>query len=240
MPSQNNSDSAFRILKGDFMKHFKRVITLILALSALILPSCSKDNVETFHGIIFPISLYEDIIIEEGFLYTGAFPEDGSFDEKKDVFALKISNNSSKDIRLLRIYVTTSQKEMLFEITTLPAKSKLTVLEKNAQTLSSNEKIADFHAENRVDFENPVSLMKNTFELMTPNSVFNIKNISDKDIPSDIYVYYKKIDENGHYFGGITFRSKTVGLKSGELKQIPASHFSGSDSEVVFIDYAGE
>lgn len=28
------------------------------------------------------------------------------------------------------------------------------------------------------------------------------------------------------------------GLKAGELKQLPASHFDLSDSEVIFIDYA--
>ena len=68
--------------------------------------------------------------------------------------------------------------------------------------------------------------------------MFNIKNISSEDISTDVYVYFKKTDENGDYFGGITFRSNAGSLKAGEFKQISAPHFIKENSEVLLVDYA--
>ena len=114
------------------------------------------------------------------------------------------------------------------------------VFEKSGQTLSKDEKILDISGENRVNFEKPIGLQRETFELDVHDKVINVRNISKNDIESDIYLYYKKKDIDGSYFGGITFRSKIGGLKAGELKQIPASHFALTDSEVIYLDYAGE
>ena len=69
--------------------------------------------------------------------------------------------------------------------------------------------------------------------------MLNIKNISGSDIGSDIFVYYKNIDENSDWYGGITYRTVAGGgLKVGELRQLPASHFKKESSKVVFVTYA--
>ena len=112
------------------------------------------------------------------------------------------------------------------------------MLEKNAQTLSYNEKILQIREENKVFFEQKLSLESENFEITPLNSVFNIKNISNKNFSSDVYVYFKKTDADGNFFGGITFRSNAGKLKTGEFKQIPASHFTQEDSEVLFVSYA--
>ncbi|MBQ2903069.1 MAG: hypothetical protein IJE48_01585 [Clostridia bacterium] len=223
------------------MKLFRKVSVLILVSVMIVLSACdSKKEAETFHGVIFPVSVYSDVFVEEAVIRTSDFPEDGSFEEKKDVLTLKVRNEADKAIQLLRIKVTTDQKEMLFEITTLPANMAVNVFEKNGHTLSKGEKIVDISGENRVDFEKAIGLQRETFELDVHDKVINIRNISKNDIESDIYLYYKKKDKDGSYFGGITFRSKIDGLRSGELKQIPAPHFALTDSEVIFLDYAGE
>ncbi len=220
------------------MKKLRVILAVLIAVFALGLGGCKpKDNAETFHGVELPFPVYSDIIIEDSYLYTGQFPEDGSFSQKENVFAIKVSNESDKDLRLLRIVAVTDKKEMLFEITTLTAGSKITVFEKNGQTLEENEKIIDFKPQNRVDFEHNISIKEEKIELMTMDRVLNIKNISGKDISADVFVYYKKIDENGDYFGGITFRSRAQGLKNGELKQLPASNFDVQNSKVIFVDY---
>lgn len=222
------------------MKFFKKIIAVVLVFCLFLLTGCADTKVlKNQNGTAFPVNIYEDVTVEEGFLYSGEFVEDGSFEEKKDVFALKVKNNSDKDIQLLRIYVVTDQNEFFFEITTLPANSGVTVLEKNAQTLSEDEKIVEIRGENRVDFMKPLSLHSDIFLLTAPESVFNIQNISKGEISSDIFVYYKKMGEDGYFFGGITFRSKADGLKPDELKQIPATHFNLDDSKVIFIDYEG-
>lgn len=217
------------------MKHIKKIVAILLCLSFFSLAGCGS----TKYGKALPIDADIDISIEDCFLYSGEFVEDGSFEEKEDVAAIKVKNNSNKAIRLARIYITTSEKELFFEITTLPAGATVTALEKGAQTIKWNEKIKEVRVENRVDFAKPLSLHEDIFLLQANDKTINIKNISKKKIKSDIYVYYKNKDADGNYFGGITFRTKADGLKPDEIKQLPASHYQKADSEVLFVDYAG-
>ncbi len=217
------------------MKHIKKIVAVLLCLSFLSFAGCKQ----TKYGKNFPIDADTVISVEDCFLYSGEFVEDGSFEEKEDVAAIKVKNNSNKAIKLARIYITTSKKELFFEITTLPAGATATVLEKGAQTIKWNEKIKEIRVENRVDFEDKLSLHEDVFLLQANNQTINIKNISNEKIDSDIYVYYKNKDADGNYFGGITFRSKADGLQPGEIKQLPASHYQKADSEVLFVDYAG-
>lgn len=223
------------------MKLFKKMLALLLVTATLVLAACNKVvEAETFHGVVFPVAVYTDVYVESGFLSTVDFPEDGSFEEKKDVFGLTVKNDSVKTIQFLRIKVTTDRKEMTFEITTLPGNMAVNVFEKSGQTLEKDEKILSIKGENRADFGKSISLQQDTFELVANDKVINVRNISDKDINSDIYLYYKKKDTDGNYFGGITFRARINGLRSGELKQVSVSNFALSDSEVIFLDYAGE
>jgi hypothetical protein len=90
-----------------------------------------------------------------------------------------------------------------------------------------------------VDFSTNVSLRENQFLIQANDKTINIKNISATDYESEIYVYYKQKDDDGNYFGGITFRTKANGLGVDEIQQLPASHFVVGGSEVVFVDYAG-
>lgn len=225
------------------MTSIKKFLSVLLVMTFVFLGGCAdifhKDDAsDTFHEATLPTVLSKELLITEAFLYSGEFPEDGSFRKEKDVFALKVVNRSSKDLKLVRILVTTDKKECLFEITTLPSQKAVTVLEKNAQTLSYNEKILQIREENKVFFEQKLSLESENFEITPLNSVFNIKNISNEDFSSDVYVYFKKTDADGNFFGGITFRSNAGKLKTGEFKQIPASHFTQEDSEVLFVSYA--
>jgi hypothetical protein len=228
------------------MKNLKKVLPVLLVFIIAFFGGCANkpDNNNgnaaqeiIFHSKEFPAMLSEDLTITKAFNYDGEFPEDGTFKQENDVFALKVVNNSDKTIQLVRIYVTTDKNECLFEITTLPGKKTVTVFEKNAYSLSEDEKILEIREENKIFFEQSLSLNRDKFEITTLDSVLNIKNISQQDVTSNVYVYFKKKDADGNYFGGITFRSNAGGLKAGEFKQIPAPHFSKADSEVLFVDY---
>lgn len=225
------------------MTGIKRILSVLLVMTFVFLGGCAgilqkNEEPDTFHEAQLPVSLGNDLVITGAFLYSGEFPEDATFREEKDVFALKVVNRSSKDLQLVRIYVTTDKKECLFEITTLPSQKAVTVLEKNAQTLSHDEKIIQIREENTIFFEQKLSLHSEKFQITEHDRVLNIKNISNEDLSSDVYVYYKKTDADGSYFGGITFRSNAGKLKKDEFRQIPASHFSKEDSEVLFVGYA--
>ena len=163
------------------MNLFRKVSAFLIASVMMFLAACSSTKEpETFHGVVFPVSVYSDVVIEEAFVRTAEYPEDGSFEKKKDVFALKVRNESDKAIQLLRIKVTTDKKEMLFEITTLPVNMSVNVFEKSGQTLSKDEKILEISGENRADFEKPVGLKREIFELDVHDKVINVKNDNEE------------------------------------------------------------
>ncbi len=222
------------------MKSIKKIIAVFLCLNVILLCGCTtkKKEENKIYGYEFPVAVYDGISVEDCYLYSGEYIEDASFENCENVVALKVKNTSLTDIQLIRIKVTTDAKEMMFEITTLPAGATVTVLEKSKQTIAENEKIVGFDYENRVFFEKNISLKEDVFLLQANLKTINIKNISKNEIESDIYVYYKKKDADGNYFGGITFRTKADGLKPDEIKQLPASSFDPDNSEVLFVDYA--
>lgn len=225
------------------MKNFKRIFALLLCLCIVMLSACQDSNKPdsqpkvTLYGYQFPAVL-DDITIEKCSLYSGEYIEDASFENCENVAALTVKNNSEKDIQLLRIKLQTQSKDMLFEVTTLTAGSTATVLEKTKQTLTEEDKIYSLTIENRADFSENVSLKDKDIFIQGNLKTINIKNISNKDIENDIYIYYKKKDENGNFLGGLTFRTKAEGgIKAGEIKQLPADSFDPADSVVVFVDY---
>ena len=227
------------------MKNIKRIIAVFLCLSIALLCGCSNETTQNppvtgvNSGYAFPATIFEGVSVEECFLYTGEYIEDASFENCENVVALKVKNSSLNDIQLIRIIIKTDGKEMMFEISTLLAGETVTVLEKSKQTMGENEKIVEISYENRVYFEENVSLKEDIFLVQGNLATINIKNISDTEIGSDIYVYYKRTDADGNYFGGITFRAKVEGgLMPDEIKQLPASNFDPYNSEVLFVEYA--
>lgn len=228
------------------MRKLKKVLPVFLIFILILLGSCTNNvdgNKETtttkstFCGKEFPFAVSEDIEITDAFAYTGEFPEDGSFSIKDYVFALKVKNNSEKDLQLVRFFVTTDKGDYSFEVTTLPSDKSVIVLEKNGAKVSDDERIMEIRQENIVFFEKKLSLNSDKFEITPLDKVINIKNISQQDVTSNVYVYFKVKNINGDYLGGITFRSNAGTLSAGEFKQIPASHFSKKNCEVLFVDY---
>ncbi len=225
------------------MKNIKKFIAVFLCLSIIMLCGCNTDNKSVeeqklLYGFKFPVVLYEGISVEECYLYSGEYPEDGSFKACENVVALKLINNSATDIQLMRINVTTNLKTMAFNVTTLLAGSTVVVLEKSKQTMSEDEKILSIECVNKLDYTANVSLCEDIFLVQGNLATINIKNISKTEIKSDIYVYYKRKDADGNYFGGVTFRAKAEGLKPDAIKQLPAANFDPQNSEVLFVDYA--
>lgn len=223
------------------MKIIKRIIPLLLCGCMVMLCSCSPKGTESVNkknGYAFPSEIDYGVIAEDVYLYSGEYAEDGSFENCENVVALKVKNNSGSDIQLLRVKVTTNSKELDFEITTLASGATVIALEKSKQTLSEKEKIRSVELINRADFSEGMSLKEDVLLVKGNLATMNIKNISETEIQEDIYVYYKKKDADGNYFGGITFRTKADGLKPNEIKQLPAANFDPSDSEVLFVSYA--
>ena len=220
------------------IKFFIPLLCLCLVFLCGCTPDTPEENRKIAYGYDITDAIDTGVVIDDIYLYSGKYIEDASYENCENVVALKVKNLAVTDIQLLNIKVITDTKELNFAITTLTAGGTVIALEKSKQTISENEKIKSIEIENRADFSQKPSLREDVFIVQGNLSTINIKNISSNEIQGEIYVYYKKKDADGNYFGGITFRTKAVGIKPGEIKQLPAANFDPSDSEVLFVDYA--
>lgn len=177
------------------------------------------------------------VTVEKVGRYAGIFVEDGSDEIVSDVFAITVVNNSDKMLQYAQVVITCGGEEYTFDMSTIPAGARAQVLEKDKKALPEDLSGAQTVLTTVTEFQEAPSTYPEVFELTPFEYSVNIKNISKSGISGDVYVYYKtKVGDL--YMGGITYRAKVTDLAAGEEKSAYASHFYGSDSEILFVTYA--
>ena len=168
--------------------------------------------------------------------YSGAYAEDGTGEEVSGIAALTFVNDTGNFYQTLTLHVTDGENEYEFFITSLKPGALITVLDRAKTPYAGEEKSVAVTVAESSFFADIPEMHIDTFSLQVLDGVINIKNISGKDIPGDVYIYYKNKNENG-YFGGITYRINCGAIASGELVQRGSAHLSAGNSEILFIDY---
>jgi len=172
--------------------------------------------------------------------YTGIYMEDGSDEIVSDVLMMVLANNSASTVEYAKITMDIGGKTAEFTVTTLKPEEKVVLLEKNRMAYDNTLDYtkAELSCENLAVFQNPLSLQEEKLSFQILNGAINVTNISGEDIPGRIAIYYKN-KAAGMYYGGITYRILLEdGLKAGEIRQILASHFAETGSEIVFVTIA--
>lgn len=166
--------------------------------------------------------------------YTGIYMEDGSDELVSGIMMIKVENTGEDYIQYAEIVLTGDSGTANFTLSTLFPGQSVVVLEKDRQTYTSGVNYTAV-AKNVAVFSSVPSLCGNQLELQALDGVLNVTNISGTDITGDIMIYYKN-SSNGLLYGGITYRIRiSGGIKSGEIRQLVADHFSASGSTVMFI-----
>lgn len=170
------------------------------------------------------------------FPYTGAYVEDGSDEECTNIAAVTVKNNSDKAWQILSFEVMAGGGTYNFTVTALMPGMTLTVLERDKKTLPTGAQATYFGITQSGEYAVMPSVHEDMFEAQVYNGIMNLKNISDRDMENDVFVYYKNKDASG-FLGGITYRVNFGKLKSGELSQRPSAHLKQGNSEILFITY---
>lgn len=188
-----------------------------------------KDSV---HGSMKEIG--EGIYASELISYSGEFVEDGSNEKVKNIASLDLVNEGSADIQYIEISVKTEKEAYEFVATTLIRGIKVTVLEKDRKPFEKNAVIVSAQIKTIAPFQSEISVCRDDFEVQIMDSVMNLRNISDKDYSSTVFVYYKNYVGDG-FLGGITYRVRFDTIGAGELRQMSSSNLVKGTSKVVFI-----
>ena len=206
-------------------------VVLLLGLFAILNKDKKEDN-----NIL--IDLGYNIAVTSMGAYSGQYYENGTNEIVEDILAIKVVNNGESTVQYCEILLSGGNETASFSLSTLKPNESVVVLESDKK--GHNVGIYNNgYAHNVAFFKEEPALLKDTFKIEELNGFLNVKNISDKDITSDVYVYYKNYIDNT-YYGGITYRAKIDGgIKAGELKQIVAGHYSPKYSKIMFIDILG-
>ena len=166
--------------------------------------------------------------------YTGLYMEDGSDEIVSDVMMIVVRNNGEQDVQLGRITAVCGGEEYRFTLTNLAAGAQVVLLDQDRKA-SPGAQLTSAVLETSTFFEEPMDVMADVIRISGLNGMLNVQNISDADIDGDIYIYYKYAARD-IYYGGITFRVRVEGgLKAGELRQIPAGHYSPDGCAIVQV-----
>ena len=222
-------------------------IAVVLATAAVLFFVLRGNGETTFHigkdntEIKLSIASQEPVKITEGLEltsvsdYTGLYLEDGSDSLVKNILAITLKNTSDKDLQLARIYVDFEGFTAEFEATNLPSDESVVLLEKSSRPFVSKDYLS-IRAENVVYFEEKMTPIADVLEISGNGGNMVVKNISDKAVEGEIYIYYKNYSAES-YFGGITYRTVVNDdIAAGESVSVLTSHFAGEQSRVVNID----
>ena len=86
-----------------------------------------------------------------------------------------------------------------------------------------------------VPFETAPSVHLDALSISYADGYINVKNLTDNKI-SDVFVYYK-LEEDGRFLGGITYRTRFDEIQPGETAQMNAQTIRKDGSVVVFSTY---
>lgn len=188
-------------------------------------PSVSTPAPTTEPARIESIELAEGLRISDFGPYSGIFMEDGTNDPVSDVMMVLLHNESEQDLQYVTFTAEAEDAVFTFEASNLAAGSSVVLLDQARQAVAPDG-LTSADAEHVVFFDAPMELCTELVEVSGMDGALNVRNISDRDIAGDVYVYYKYAAED-IFYGGITFRVVvSEGLKAGELRQVPAGHYS--------------
>ena len=164
-------------------------------------------------------------------IYDGAFLEDGTDDEVKNVLALLFKNTSDKDIQYAEYAFAVDGKPISFKVSDLPAGQQCVVLEASRHQRNTSEVlelisrvVAQVDMLPGSDKVLPVINDDNTITLM---------NTTQEELPV-VRVFYKYFYEDENSFvGGITYTATATKVPAGGSVTIAPSHFEANASVIM-------
>ena len=163
--------------------------------------------------------------------YDGAFLEDGSDDEVKNVLALQIVNNSDKDIQYAEYAFAAGKTPISFKVTDLPAGQSCVVLESTRHQYDKSE-VLDLISRVVAQVDSLPSTDKVLPVLNDDNSI-TLMNLTQEELPV-VRVFYKYFypDENT-FVGGITYTATAEKIPAGGSVTISPSHYETNASIIM-------
>ena len=169
--------------------------------------------------------------------YSGAFVEDGSDEPVENIISIVVKNAGDSAVQMVDITLGTDYGDAEFSATTLLPNTSTVILEKNRMKYPGADKFGAAKIELLGRFIEEPSFFSDKFEIKGTDGFISVKNKSGKDIPENVRVYYKTVND-GKYLGGITYQATlSGGISAGDTIILSAAHFKIDGSRLMFVKY---
>ena len=158
-------------------------------------------------------------------------------DEYYGKLAVIVENVSDNDIEYAVLTVKTKSETLTFNVSALLSGTKAALLCNEEVGCDPNEVYTAWQTKDVILFEEPRVMNDDKLEITVLNGSISVKNISGKDINSDIYIYYKDKDED-ILNGSITYKTRVKGgIKADSLTYIKTPELNDDNCRIIFTDY---
>lgn len=157
-------------------------------------------------------------------------------DEYYGRLAVVAENVSDTDVEYALLTVKTKSETLTFNVSALLSGTKAVLLCNESVGSDPNEVYTAWQTENKIDFEKAPVMNNDKFEIKVLNGSISLKNISGKDIESDIYIYYKD-KKDDVLNGSVTYKTRVQGIKAGSQTFVKAPELNENNCQIIFTDY---
>lgn len=159
-----------------------------------------------------------------------------SLGETNGKLSVLVRNIADFDVQYAVLSVVCEDKTLTFSMSTITAGSNAILVCDTNEKFKEDTPYYSWGITDKVVFTEKMSLYPDVFEIDGTDGFISVKNISNKKIKGNIYVYFKTVVD-GVYAEGTTYRVCIDGLDKGEKIQISADHFKKDSSKVMFVTY---
>lgn len=156
-------------------------------------------------------------------------------DEYYGRLAVVAENVSDDDVEYALLTVKTRNSTLTFNVSALLKGTKAVLLCNESVGCDPNEVYTAWQTENKVVFENPPVMNDDIIEVQVADGSISVKNVSGKDMESDILIYYKdKKDDMVN--GSVTYKIRVDALKEGSQTFVKTPDLNENNCQIVFTD----
>lgn len=170
-------------------------------------------------------------------MFSGRFVEDGSGRPVEDVAVLLVTNRTEKFLDMATIQYEIDGQKGTFIVTGLPAGKSCWVMEYTAKTITdqSTLKYVGCSTSFREDAVNSTDKLT----VSADGNILSAVNPTDETL-KNVVVYYKNVQDDGNYLGGITYMVTFGDIAPGETVSKLGGHYKPGESEIVRLGWLSE
>ncbi len=155
--------------------------------------------------------------------YSGAFVENGKNEQVENVAAILIENRAQWYLDYAKVTYYVGGKIATFNVTGLPAGEKAWVLEAEKMQIEGTPSFEFLDCEST--FRKDAVLTTKLLKVETEENMLTVTNKENKPL-QNVCVYYKNVNSDGNYLGGITYMVNFGTIDTGETAQRESAHFA--------------